>query len=151
VERIVSHRDTGSTTEYLCKWNGLNYDHCTWEAQDEIKPIAKEQIAAYRQREAEGRFPFKSNFMTKAQRPVFRKIKEDPEYISATGGELKDFQLTGLNWLAYLWHKGQNGILADEMGLGKVSLQLFRSTKNAKRNRPMADCTNRFLPVLPLP
>ena len=49
------------------------------------------------------------------------KIKSDPDYIEATGGELKDFQLTGLNWLAYLWSKGENGILADEMGLGKVS------------------------------
>lgn len=34
--------------------------------------------------------------------------------------ELKDFQLTGLNWLAYIWSRGENGILADEMGLGKT-------------------------------
>ena len=45
---------------------------------------------------------------------------KDPDYIVETGGELKDFQLTGLNWLAFLWSKGENGILADEMGLGKV-------------------------------
>lgn len=47
---------------------------------------------------------------------------KDPEYIANTGGELKDFQLTGLNWLAFLWSNGENGILADEMGLGKVSI-----------------------------
>ena len=47
-------------------------------------------------------------------------MHKDPEYIATTGGELKDFQLTGLNWLAFLWSKGDNGILADEMGLGKV-------------------------------
>ena len=57
------------------------------------------------------------------QRPSFTKIASDPDYIRATGGELKDFQLTGLNWLAYIWSKGENGILADEMGLGKVCVE----------------------------
>lgn len=28
--------------------------------------------------------------------------------------------MTGLNWLAYIWSKKENGILADEMGLGKT-------------------------------
>ena len=28
--------------------------------------------------------------------------------------------LTGLNWLAFLWSKVDNGIFADEMGLGNV-------------------------------
>ena len=106
--------------EYFCKWQNLNYEHCTWEQQVDINPIAKEQIAAYRQREAEAKFPYKSTQYAKNQRPAFKKITEDPPYLAATGGELKDFQLTGLNWLAYLWSKGENGILADEMGLGKV-------------------------------
>ncbi|PCH43780.1 transcription regulator [Wolfiporia cocos MD-104 SS10] len=121
VERIISQREneTGQV-EYFCKWNGLNYEHCTWELQDEIRPIAKEQLEAYRQREAEAKFPYKSANYPRTQRPVFKKITEDPSYLTATGGELKDFQLTGLNWLAYLWSKGENGILADEMGLGKT-------------------------------
>lgn len=37
-----------------------------------------------------------------------------PDYI-AVGGELKDFQITGLNWLVYLWCRHENGILADEV------------------------------------
>lgn len=37
-----------------------------------------------------------------------------PDYIDV-GGELKDFQITGLNWLAYLWCRHENGILADEV------------------------------------
>ncbi|EGO25230.1 hypothetical protein SERLADRAFT_361029 [Serpula lacrymans var. lacrymans S7.9] len=123
VERIVSHRDSGDVEgqlEYFCKWTGLNYEHCTWETQDEIRPIAKIQIEAYRSREAEAKFPYKSMQYARTQRPTFQKITKDPDYITATGGELKDFQLTGLNWLAYLWSKGENGILADEMGLGKT-------------------------------
>ncbi|KAH9176362.1 SNF2 family N-terminal domain-containing protein [Lactarius sanguifluus] len=121
VERVVSHRDgLKGEIEYFCKWNGLNYEHCTWEPLEEIRPIAKEQLEAYRCREAEAKFPYKSVAYARTQRPPFETITEDPEYIVTTGGELKDFQLTGLNWLAYLWSKGENGILADEMGLGKT-------------------------------
>ncbi len=50
---------------------------------------------------------------------------KDPEYIANTGGELKDFQLTGLNWLAFLWSNGENGILADEMGARKGEYMRF--------------------------
>ncbi|KAF8441444.1 SNF2 family N-terminal domain-containing protein [Boletus edulis BED1] len=123
VERIVSHRDSAEVpngTDYFCKWTGLNYEHCTWEDESEIRPISKAQIEAYRAREAEAKFPYKSVQYARHQRPTFQKIVKDPDYISATGGSLKDFQLTGLNWLAYLWSKGENGILADEMGLGKT-------------------------------
>ncbi|THH26417.1 hypothetical protein EUX98_g7773 [Antrodiella citrinella] len=121
VERIISQRETASgEVEYFCKWNGLNYEHCTWELQDEIKAIAKEQIDAFRTRESEAKFPYKSAPYARDKRPTFQKITEDPPYLVATGGELKDFQLTGLNWLAYLWSQGDNGILADEMGLGKT-------------------------------
>lgn len=37
---------------------------------------------------------------------------EQPKMLNAT---LKDYQLTGLNWLATLYEQGINGILADEM------------------------------------
>lgn len=128
VERVISQRENESgQVEYFCKWNGLNYEHCTWETQEEIRPIAKDQLGAFRSREAEAKFPFKSISYPKNQRPTFMKITEDPPYLTVTGGELKDFQLTGLNWLAYLWSKGENGILADEMGLGKVCSSCMRT------------------------
>ncbi|KAJ7178362.1 chromodomain-helicase DNA-binding protein [Mycena crocata] len=121
VERIVAHREgADGEMEYFCKWAALNYEHCTWELQKDVKPIAKEALEAYRVREAEGKFPYKSVSYARHGRPTFQKIDKDPDYIEATGGELKDFQLTGLNWLTYLWSKGENGILADEMGLGKT-------------------------------
>ena len=40
-----------------------------------------------------------------------------PPYIK--GGQMRDYQLLGLNWLISLQENGMNGILADEMGLGK--------------------------------
>lgn len=122
VERIITHRESETgRLEYFCKWTGLNYDNCTFESADDVNPIAKDQIEAYRQREADAKFPYKSVNYPRNGRPAFQKISKDPEYIARTGGELKDFQVTGLNWLAYVWSKGENGILADEMGLGKAS------------------------------
>lgn len=38
-----------------------------------------------------------------------------PIQTETDGPQLKDFQLTGLNWLAYCWSRAENGILADEV------------------------------------
>ncbi|XP_003747940.1 chromatin-remodeling complex ATPase chain Iswi [Galendromus occidentalis] len=46
------------------------------------------------------------------------RFDESPKYI--TGGELRDYQIRGLNWMISLYENGINGILADEMGLGKT-------------------------------
>jgi chromodomain-helicase-DNA-binding protein 1 len=40
-------------------------------------------------------------------------MKEQPAWVK--GGELRDYQKVGLNWLAYCWCNRTNGILADEM------------------------------------
>ncbi|KAL9603975.1 MAG: hypothetical protein Q9179_002003 [Wetmoreana sp. 5 TL-2023] len=45
-------------------------------------------------------------------------LKDQPELL--VGGKLMSYQLEGLNWLYYQWHRQQNAILADEMGLGKT-------------------------------
>ncbi|EXJ89124.1 hypothetical protein A1O3_02188 [Capronia epimyces CBS 606.96] len=37
-----------------------------------------------------------------------------------TGGQMKQYQLEGLEWMKSLWMNGLCGILADEMGLGKT-------------------------------
>ncbi len=39
---------------------------------------------------------------------------------SLRGGQLRDYQLKGVQWLVALHDRGLNGILADEMGLGKT-------------------------------
>lgn len=125
VERIVAQRDTCPTKErpfshlgYLCKWKGLSYAECTWEADDEIRKIAKSAIDNYIARASSGMQPARSQHYG-SDRPKYVRMSEQPVYLSA-GGQLKEFQLTGLNWLAYLWSQGENGILADEMGLGKT-------------------------------
>jgi len=43
-----------------------------------------------------------------------------PQPKLVTGGEMRPYQLAGLEWLVSLYENGLNGILADEMGLGKT-------------------------------
>ncbi|XP_030836704.1 SWI/SNF-related matrix-associated actin-dependent regulator of chromatin subfamily A member 5 [Strongylocentrotus purpuratus] len=49
---------------------------------------------------------------------VITQFEESPKYIK--NGEMRDYQVRGLNWLISLYEHGINGILADEMGLGKT-------------------------------
>jgi len=44
-------------------------------------------------------------------------FRESPAFIQ---GEMRDYQVAGLNWLISLHENGISGILADEMGLGKT-------------------------------
>lgn len=47
-----------------------------------------------------------------------RALLQQPDFLRA--GQLRDYQLEGLNWLIYSWMQNNNCILADEMGLGKT-------------------------------
>ncbi|KAJ6518654.1 SNF2 family N-terminal domain-containing protein [Mycena sanguinolenta] len=44
-------------------------------------------------------------------------FETSPSFIN---GQMRSYQLQGLNWMVSLHHNGLNGILADEMGLGKT-------------------------------
>lgn len=64
--------------------------------------------------------------MTQAQRAIldkprtekFRPLKVQPAIL--TGGQLKGFQLEGLNFMYQRWWIRKGCFLADEMGLGKT-------------------------------
>ena len=45
-------------------------------------------------------------------------FNKSPHYIKF--GQMRDYQIRGLNWMINLYENGINGILADEMGLGKT-------------------------------
>ena len=45
-------------------------------------------------------------------------FRDSPSFIQH--GEMRDYQVSGLNWLVSLHENGISGILADEMGLGKT-------------------------------
>jgi len=117
VERVIGDRPGEEGTEYYVKWKGLFYDHATWEPSTLVSQIAQNEIDRYINRQRE---EFKSNSTESNinSRSSFQPVREQPSYIQ--NGTLRDFQMTGLNFLAYNWVKGKNVVLADEMGLGKT-------------------------------
>ncbi|KAJ5135864.1 Helicase C-terminal [Penicillium bovifimosum] len=118
VERVIGVRDgEDGTTEYLVKWKRLLYDSCTWEPEDLVSEIAQREIDRFLDRTARQPISDK-NELNVATRKSFEPIHGTPSFLH--NGELKDFQVKGLNFLAFNWVKGRNVVLADEMGLGKT-------------------------------
>jgi chromodomain-helicase-DNA-binding protein 1 len=125
------------------KGKRLPYEYCTWESGDLVIQIAAEQVDKYwdRSRSVQASKMTETNAAT---RRSYKKLEVQPSYIQ--WGELRDFQMKGLNWLAYNWTKGHNGILADEMGLGKtVQTVAFMSWLRHDRHQ-----NGPFLVVVPL-
>ncbi len=75
---------------------------------------------------------------------IKEEIKHQPKLLE--GGELKNYQLVGLQWLVSLYNNKLNGILADEMGLGKTiqTIALLSYLMEYKKNY------GPFLIVVPL-
>lgn len=117
VERVIGVQEGEEGTEYLVKWKRLFYDSCTWEPEDLISDIAQHEIDRFLDRSA--RVPVSDkNETNPASRKSFEPIHSTPSFLQ--NGELKDFQIKGLNFLAFNWVKDRNVVLADEMGLGKT-------------------------------
>lgn len=118
VERVIGVREADDgTSEYFVKWKRLFYDSCTWEPEDLVSEIAQREIDRFIDRSA--RQPFSDKMeINPATRKSFEPIHGTPSFLQ--NGELKDFQIKGLNFLAFNWVKDRNVVLADEMGLGKT-------------------------------
>ena len=72
------------------------------------------------------------------------EVTQQPKMLK--GGEMKGYQIYGLNWMVSLYNNNLNGILADEMGLGKTiqTISLFTYLIESKGNE------GPFLVVVPL-
>lgn len=120
VERVIGKRrgDEGET-EYFVKWKGLYYESCTWEEESLVSGIAQDAIDRFLDRSTRSLTSDRNESNPNSRRlHVTATLREQPAYIK--NGQLRDFQITGLNFLAYNWSKNKNVILADEMGLGKT-------------------------------
>lgn len=117
VERVVASRDGDEGIEYFIKWKGLQYDECTWEAADVVSDHADDKVDQFLDRSSRSWVSDRSesNLQTRSR---MTKMDSQPSYIK--NGELREFQMKGLNFLALNWTRGNNVILADEMGLGKT-------------------------------
>ncbi|KAJ6431384.1 hypothetical protein OIU84_018799 [Salix udensis] len=63
---------------------------------------------------------------------IQEKVTEQPYIL--IGGQLRSYQLEGLQWMLSLYNNNLNGILADEMGLGKTiqTISLIAYLKETK-------------------
>lgn len=52
------------------------------------------------------------------------RIKKTPKYIK--NATLRDYQVSGVNFLISLYESGYSGILADEMGLGEKKINFLK-------------------------
>lgn len=125
-ERIIAmdppdeHCDEDS---YLVKWQGLGYEHCTWETQTTVdKEGAQAQVQQYHEANASA-----TAAPISAITDVGGKVKNDQALTDRIGKlplrssrSLRSYQQAGVQWLTFNWHNGRNSILADEMGLGKT-------------------------------
>jgi chromodomain-helicase-DNA-binding protein 1 len=117
VERIIGRRDGDDGPEYLVKWKRLFYDSCTWESESLIKEIALDDLDTFLDR-ANMTVTCNKKEMNPATRSPFVPIAASPDFLQY--GQLKEFQVTGVNFMAFNWTRNQNVVLADEMGLGKT-------------------------------
>ncbi|EWC48367.1 hypothetical protein DRE_02136 [Drechslerella stenobrocha 248] len=141
VERVVASRDGDEGLEYLVKWRSLTYDNCTWEADSFLQTIAPAEVSQFRKRSKSVRSYATSPLKKREKCKLWSK---QPDYVQF--GELRDFQLKGVNWLRYNWSMHRNSILADEMGLGKTvqTVALLSWLKNEM------EIDGPFLVVVPL-
>eukprot|EP00466_Bigelowiella_natans_P016680 jgi/Bigna1/40547/e_gw1.44.10.1 len=145
VDRIVAEReDESGLIEYFVLWENLPYADATWEAQKDIGGYQK-KIDQYIEREDSIGKTRQTTWPQNKTRP-FTEMKRQPSWLAPLGLELRDYQLSGVNWLMYSWSKHTNVILADEMGLGKtIQCVVFLGVLAQKRN-----LCGPFLVVVPL-
>ena len=143
VEKVIGSRDGQIEKEYYVKWRGLFYDSCTWEAASLVGQLAQSEIDKYLDRSAKLPTSNKAE-STLSTRREYKAFHKQPSYIK--NGSLREFQITGINFLAHHWCKGNNVILADEMGLGKT-VQTVSFMEWLRRDRGQQ---GPFLIVVPL-
>lgn len=110
------------------KFLGLGYDEAVWDdpPPPDSGKLYDEFLSAYDEYLAGVYFEDVSRTEMLDRTKEFRALDfaneiestEQPETIR--NGELMKYQISGVNWLKYNYHKQHNAILADEMGLGKT-------------------------------
>ncbi|XP_067642426.1 ATP-dependent helicase brm [Eurosta solidaginis] len=75
---------------------------------------------------------------------IHEKVTEQASIM--VNGQLKEYQLKGLEWLVSLYNNNLNGILADEMGLGKTIQTISLVTYLMDRKKVMGP----YLIIVPL-
>ncbi|KAG7395327.1 choline dehydrogenase 7 [Phytophthora boehmeriae] len=111
---------------FLVKWKALPYDDITWEREDDVGDDAAVEQYNNRIIRAAKRFKkvalAKHTPQTNKRKLNFRgyTAESPPPCKKEQSFQLRDYQLTGVNWMLFNWYQKRNSMLADEMGLGKT-------------------------------
>ncbi|KAK7788863.1 hypothetical protein R5R35_007891 [Gryllus longicercus] len=82
------------------------------------KDSTSKEIGDHRHRKTEQEEDEELLAESNANQKSIISFDQSPPYIK--NGEMRDYQVRGLNWMISLYENGISGILADEMGLGKT-------------------------------
>mmetsp|Transcript_23315 Transcript_23315/g.44503 ORF Transcript_23315/g.44503 Transcript_23315/m.44503 type:complete len:1563 (+) Transcript_23315:317-5005(+) len=101
-ERMAHNNELKAESEELAarRWRFLA-DHC-----DKLKPFVTEKVFA--------------QLVQAKKRGQVLQPKPIPQPACIINGQMRDYQLRGLNWMIMMHYNGMNPILGDEMGLGKT-------------------------------
>ncbi|CAH0490644.1 unnamed protein product [Peronospora farinosa] len=109
---------------FLVKWKALPYDMITWEREDDVGDDAA--VGLYNDRILRAAKRYKKVALAKHapqnKHKNFRgyTAESPPPCKKEQHFQLRDYQLTGVNWMLFNWYQKRNSMLADEMGLGKT-------------------------------
>lgn len=112
----------------LMKFKGLGYEDVVWEDPPDSNDTERwaDFSSAYddwvtaKYIHVPKQLTLNAHLAKLKSRNFEKKVMLQEQPSNLTGGHLMAYQLEGLNWLYYQWHRKQNAILADEMGLGKT-------------------------------
>ncbi|KAI0981396.1 hypothetical protein GJ496_011058 [Pomphorhynchus laevis] len=128
----VTDSDVAKRFDYLLKQTEI-FTHFMHDGKK--KSIQREEKPGdnrHRMTEQEEDEELLSGIKTSEQQYIVR-FDSSPSYVK--GGEMRDYQVRGLNWMIRLHENGINGILADEMGLGKTlqTISLLGYMQNVRK------------------
>lgn len=110
------------------KFLGLGYDKAVWDdpPPPDSGPLYREFLSAYDEYLTGVYFEdvSRSEMLDRVREfralDFAREVETTEQPWTIQNGELMKYQISGMNWLKYNYHKQHNAILADEMGLGKT-------------------------------
>lgn len=138
-------------TEVLVKFNGLGYDEIAWESPPQ--PTDTERYADFSAAYMEyiaGKYFKQRQSRIKERLAEFRKtnfkrnVLMEVQPAAVTGGKLMEYQIEGMDWLLYNFHREKNVILADEMGLGKT-IQVIAALTALIKEKPKVKLIVRYV------
>ncbi|XP_030746084.1 chromatin-remodeling complex ATPase chain Iswi [Sitophilus oryzae] len=115
--------DRSKRFDFLLKQTEI-FSHFMNQSKTPTKPKSgrpkktKEEVADHRHRKTEQEEDEELLAETNTKTKAMIRFDTSPFFIK--NGEMRDYQVRGLNWMISLYENGINGILADEMGLGKT-------------------------------